>query len=268
MKSDGLKRDKANASASSRRDRLSSSRHAPQSEIPVTGNSITTRQTLPTWLKIVLSILVSVQLLAVFAEPFRFFTRSSQRAYSPDASVFRDLLSPYIDFAYLHHGYFFFAPNPGPSHLISARVGSSKPPLQSEEILIPDKKRQWPRLYYHRHFMLSEFLHNLFTPPEKPIEAERDREIELQWKESRDMYLSAKTSIENHLRTTYGTDALEVKRIEHLLPNDIQVFVEHWRLDDKRLYVELPERLPTDPNAAPSSTPLQTDNEMLQEIIP
>lgn len=268
MKSDGLKREKANTSASGRRDRLSSKRHTTQLDIPGTGDSIDSPRILSTWLKVVLSILVSVQLLAVFAEPFRFFTRSSQRAYSPDAGVLRDLLSPYIDFAYLHHGYFFFAPNPGPSHLISARIGSAKPPLQSEEILFPDKKRQWPRLYYHRHFMLSEFLHNLFTPPEKPIEAERDREIELQWKESREMYLSAKASIENHLRTTYGTDAIEVKRIEHLLPNDIQVFVEHWRLDDKRLYVELPESLPSAPNPSPSPTPLRTDQETLQEIIP
>lgn len=268
MKSDGLKRDKANGSASSRRDRISSSRHSLRPDISVTGNSIDTRRNLSTWLKVVLSILVSVQLLAVFAEPFRFFTRGSQRAYSPDAGVVRDLLSPYIDFAYLHHGYFFFAPNPGPSHLISARIGSAKPPLQSEEILIPDKKRQWPRLYYHRHFMLSEFLHNLFTPPEKPIEAERDREIELQWRESRDMYLSAKSSIENHLKTTYETDAIEVKRIEHLLPNDIQIFVEHWRLDDKRLYMELPESLPTDPNPALSPAPLQSKQETLQEIIP
>lgn len=268
MKSDGSKRDKANASASSRRDRLSSSRHSSLPDISGTGNSLDASRTLSTWLKIVLSILVSVQLLAVFAEPFRFFTRSSQRAYSPDAAVVRDFLSPYIDFAYLHHGYFFFAPNPGPSHLISARIGSAQPPLQSEEILIPDKKQQWPRLYYHRHFMLSEFLHNLFTPPEKPIEAERDIEIERQWKESRDLYLSAKNSIENHLRTTYGTDTVEIRRIEHLLPNDIQVFVEHWPLDDKRLYVELPERLPTDPNPAPSPALLQSEKETLQETIP
>jgi hypothetical protein len=82
--------------------------------------------------RLILSIAVTIHMVAVFAEPFRFFTRSSQRSFSPDAGYIRSWLSAYIDFTYLHHGYFFFAPNPGPSHLISAQVGKVTPPNQPQ----------------------------------------------------------------------------------------------------------------------------------------
>lgn len=193
--------------------------------------------------RLILSILVTIHVVAVFAEPFRFFTRSSQRAFSPDAGYIRSWLSAYIDFAYLHHGYFFFAPNPGPSHLISAQIGKVTPPNQPKEILIPDKTVQWPRLYYHRHFMLSEFLHNSFAPPERPAEAAIDPLIDQQWRRDRELYVGVKSSIENHFRVFEKTDDIVIRRIEHALPNDIQVYQEKWKLNDPRLYIVLPESL-------------------------
>lgn len=203
--------------------------------------------------RLILSILVTIHVVAVFAEPFRFFTRSSQRAFSPDAGYIRSWLSAYIDFAYLHHGYFFFAPNPGPSHLISAQIGKVTPPNQPKEMMIPDKTVHWPRLYYHRHFMLSEFLHNSFAPPERPEEAALDPLIDQQWRRDRELYVTVKSSIENHLRVFEKTEYVVIRRIEHALPNDIQVYQEKWKLNDPRLYIVLPESLTE--QEAPMVTP-------------
>jgi|694.fasta_scaffold02310_22 hypothetical protein len=219
--------------------------------------------------RFVLSLAIAIHVVAIFAEPFRFFTRSSQRAFSPDAGYVRGSLSAYIDFAYLHHGYFFFAPNPGPSHLISAQIGKVTPPSQPKEIVLPDKTVQWPRLYYHRHFMLSEFLHNSFAPLERPEEAAFDPGIDQQWRRDRELYVAVKSSIENRFRVLEKTDEVSIRRIEHALPNDIQVYQEKWKLNDPRLYIVLPESfadqepaltpVPVPPPPNPSTPfPLQT----------
>lgn len=253
---------------------MAKDRNAPKApasgELPSTQSTVVSLETTPTlsgkW-RLVLSIAVIIHVTAVFAEPFRFFTRSSQRAFSPDAGYIRSWLSAYIDFAYLHHGYFFFAPNPGPSHLISAQIGKVTPPSQPKEIVIPDKTVQWPRLYYHRHFMLSEFLHNSFAPPERPAEAAFDPVIDQQWRRDRELYVAVKASIENHFRVREKTEDILIRRIEHALPNDIQVYQEKWKLNDPRLYIVLPESLaeqtpplatPLAPPASPTPLPLQT----------
>lgn len=63
---------------------------------------------------------------------------------------------PYLDLAYLNHGYHFFAPEPGPSHLI--RYEAELPDGRRRLGYFPDLKQHRPRLLYHRHFMLSEHL--------------------------------------------------------------------------------------------------------------
>ncbi len=72
-----------------------------------------------------------------------------------------DLLEPYLDIAYLNHGYNFFAPDPGPSLLIRYRIETADG--QTREGIFPDLQTQWPRLRYHRHFMLSS--HSLDVLP-------------------------------------------------------------------------------------------------------
>jgi hypothetical protein len=65
-------------------------------------------------------MLISVGLLlhltAVIMAPF---------AMPPSSELVRDVadrLRPYIDSLYLDHGYRFFAPSPGPSHLVRYRL--------------------------------------------------------------------------------------------------------------------------------------------------
>lgn len=61
----------------------------------------------------------------------------------------------YLDLLYLNHGYHFFAPDPGPGHLIRYELfGADGASLEQGEF--PDRKVQWPRLWYHRHFMLAD----------------------------------------------------------------------------------------------------------------
>src|SRR3990167_3187874 len=71
-------------------------------------------------LRIALSALLLIHLAAVFFPPFTFATRSATGAASPFAEPITSALRMYVDFFFLDHGYFFFAPNPGPSHLLRA----------------------------------------------------------------------------------------------------------------------------------------------------
>lgn len=69
---------------------------------------------------------------------------------------------PYITAMFLDHAYKFFAPNPGDSHLIRYDLyfadGTKK--IHQEDQIFPDRTRHWPRLLYHRHFMLTEFIND------------------------------------------------------------------------------------------------------------
>lgn len=73
-------------------------------------------------------------------------------------SVFR----PYLEVGYLNHGYHYFAPDPGASSLLEYTVIKE----DGERLWgrIPDRESIWPRLLYHRHFMLTEFYGGL--PPD------------------------------------------------------------------------------------------------------
>ncbi len=105
----------------------------------------------------VVSLLLLIHITAVFIAPFTFASSSGPGSASPFAVGLMNALRAYIDAVYLDHGYFFFAPNPGPSHLVRCRL-EYEAGREAEESTFPDRQRHWPRLLYHRHFMLSESL--------------------------------------------------------------------------------------------------------------
>jgi hypothetical protein len=78
-------------------------------------------------------------------------------------------VSPIHRALFLGHGYRFFAPDPGPSHLVEYKI--TKQDGSILEGLFPDRNddsNAFPRLQYHRWFMLSETIwteHSL-TPNE------------------------------------------------------------------------------------------------------
>jgi len=61
----------------------------------------------------------------------------------------------YLDLLYLNHGHYFFAPDPGPGHLIRYELFDERGEV-IERAEFPNTKDQWPRLRYHRHFMLAD----------------------------------------------------------------------------------------------------------------
>jgi hypothetical protein len=60
----------------------------------------------------------------------------------------------YLDGLGMNHGYHFFAPDPPPGVLVRYSLVD----LEGKTIegVFPDKKEYWPRLRYHRHFMLAD----------------------------------------------------------------------------------------------------------------
>jgi len=124
------------------------------------------------WWKYVVSLLLLVHVSAVFAPPFFRATQTPLGARSPVATEMHSLLEPYINLMFLDHGYAFFAPGPGPSRLIRFRVEYDDGTPAVEHVF-PDLQRHWPRLLYHRHFMLAEQLHGDYVTPIPPDRPER-----------------------------------------------------------------------------------------------
>ena len=136
--------------------------------------------------KLIVSCLLLFHLCAVFAAPcaapppasFAWNWLAGRRENGRDG-----VLVPYLRAGYLNHGYRFFAPNPGPSHLVRFEID-----LKSGgqiEGTFPDPEDQWPRLLYHRMFMISESVFNLESPvseqpPEGMLSDEEQRDFDSQ----------------------------------------------------------------------------------------
>ena len=195
------------------------------------------------WVKRLVSVALIYHLLALVVGPFTFSTALGVGAAAPLAESTMSWFSRYshLDFAYLNHGYYFFAPDPGPSHLIEYQIipqaGSSERPFVSRS---PDLERQWPRLLYHRHFMLSEWLHNNFVPNQPPEAARSDPAFMADWRVRRQLYERTKLSFENHLRKLHNAADVDVVRIEHRPPMLYEKLERELPLNDPSLYVSLP----------------------------
>jgi len=190
--------------------------------------------------RLVTSVLLVLHLAAVFFPPFAFETSPVRGMGSPIAEAVVNLLQPYIDAAYLNHGYAFFAPDPGPSHLLRARLEFADG-REPQEITLPDLQRHWPRLLYHRHFMLSEHLHASFTPSEPIAEVVQDRLLAENWRRALRRYTARKNAIKQHLQTKYGASQVTLTRIEHRLLNPYEVAVRGKKLGEADTYLELSE---------------------------
>lgn len=189
--------------------------------------------------RVFVSLLLLVHFAAVFTAPFTFATSSGAGGASPFASSVMNALRAYIDAADLNHGYFFFAPNPGPSHLVRCRLENSVG-RAADEWLFPDRLRHWPRLLYHRHFMLSESLNSRFVPVEPPPEIRGDEQQMANWRAGRRQYELLRESYRQHLCAAPGAERADVIRVEHRQPTPVE-FQEGLRLDDPSLVRDLPD---------------------------
>jgi hypothetical protein len=116
-------------------------------------------------------------------------------------------VQPYLDVCYLDHGYRFFCPDPGPGHLV--RYSLEMPDGGTVTGTFPDKQTEWPRLFYHRHFMLSEKLANMFVPEQVPA-AQRF--------EAMKPFEAVARSYAEHLLETTGAKRVSMEWVGHDLP--------------------------------------------------
>ncbi len=159
--------------------------------------------------RIIISALVTLHLFAVLAAPLSNPPPSSQLFNRITYAI-----SPYLQAFFLNHGYRFFAPEPGPSHLIRFEIfaDETEQPGEIPEYsgIFPDRKRHWPRQLYHRWFMLSEtvFAEHSMIPTEAQFN-ERITQAEEVLKELRDSGEHAKAAyLEEQLK-------LELQSIEY-----------------------------------------------------
>jgi hypothetical protein len=130
------------------------------------------------------------------------------------------LFQPYLEAAFLNHGYHFFAPEPGPSHLIRFEARLADGTTVNGEF--PNKLENRPRLLYHRHFMLTEFVNALGSSEATEETANR--------------YVR---SYAHHLMTEHDAEEVDLFIRRHLIPLPEDV-AEGMALDDESLYEEQP----------------------------
>ena len=92
-------------------------------------------------------------------------------------------LSPLHQALYLGHGYRFFGPDPGESHSVVFSVKQSDGSVFNGHF--PDRSQTWPRLLYHRWFMLSE---TLFREGDNVPNQEQWSQIQKQYQETIQQY--------------------------------------------------------------------------------
>ena len=71
--------------------------------------------------RIIISVILLVHLLAIFSAPF-----AGPPAPSGLARRIHTIFEPYLRATYMNHGYRFFAPSPGPSHLLRFEIQSGR----------------------------------------------------------------------------------------------------------------------------------------------
>jgi len=121
-------------------------------------------------------------------------------------------LRPLVGALSLGHGYRFFAPNPGPGHSIHWSMQMADGSTQQG--LIPNRDTDWPRLLYHRRFMISEKIAALVPPPDAPGDV-RQR--------SRGDWQPLVKDVAGHLLKRQGGSQVTLKMIEHYLPDPDEV---------------------------------------------
>lgn len=119
---------------------------------------------------------------------------------------------PLLGALYLGHGYRFFAPDPGPGHSIRWTV--TMPDGSTKTGSVPDADTDWPRLLYHRRFMVAEKIAALVPPPFAPEEARTAAR--------NDWLPLVKAAATNLLRAT-GGERVSLELVEHYLPGPEEV---------------------------------------------
>jgi hypothetical protein len=160
------------------------------------------------WLRRLVSVCLLYHVIGIFVAP---------AAVDPSSRLMRStwqLFRPYLQTLYLNHGFHFFAPEPSYSTLVGFTL--EFPDGRVETGRFPNRGIQ-PRLMYHRHFMLTEYLGFV-----------RDEE-EGAWHRS----------YARHLGKASGATHVSLSRITHYLPTP-QAVLEGATLNDSENFAEVP----------------------------
>ncbi len=167
----------------------------------------TARGNWPLPARLLASVLILLYLAVVILPPL-----AGPPPASELAGVMLQPFRPLVGSLALSHGYRFFAPNPGPGHsirwIMTTADGSRKTGLT------PDAKADWPRLLYHRRFMIPEKLAAFVPLPEAP--AEIRQEAVRDWQ-------PLVEDIATRLLARHGGREVSLDLIEHYLPDTFEV---------------------------------------------
>lgn len=164
--------------------------------------------------RIGVSLILAWHIMAVFLAPLSIPPSSQTVGYLAQGTF----MQWYLDALFLNHGYHFFAPDPGPGHLIRYQVFDERGSVIAQGEF-PNKKEDWPRLLYHRYFMLAE---QCYVPAASEAESQR-------WMRT---YLAAYA---RQLLREHGGASVRVQRIIHY-PAILEDVVGGMPLDDPRTY--------------------------------
>lgn len=130
----------------------------------------------------------------------------SPASIQPSSDLQRDAwlaVGPYLQFISMNQGNHFFAPDPGPSTLVTyvAELKDGRKVTGQ----IPDRTTMQPRLLYHRHFMLTEQLAGLADAVDLDVETS---------KRLFDLHLRA---IARQVCRQHGAQQVTLSRVTHVL---------------------------------------------------
>ncbi|MFM9961249.1 MAG: hypothetical protein ACKV2Q_08480 [Planctomycetaceae bacterium] len=166
------------------------------------------------WLRRAVSVALIGHLLALLIAPL---------AVAPTSPLWHQAwltFRPYLEGMNLNYGNHFFAPEPGPSHLVRYELHFEDGRI--EQGLFPNVQQQQPRLRYHRHFMLSEFLNNLAIDDSR-----------------RELFDAVTRSYADHLRHEHHAAEVTLTLRRHYVPSPEHV-LSGKRLNDRSLFAERP----------------------------
>ena len=158
-------------------------------------------------LKAVVSLALVVYLAAVIVPPL-----AGPPPASDLARAALDPLRPLVHALGLDHGYRFFAPNPGPGH--SIRWSLTRADGSTVSGSIPDRDADWPRLLYHRRFMVPEKISARVPPADAPAEVQRAARAD--WE-------PLVRGVARNLIRAHGGATVRLELVEHYLPDPGEV---------------------------------------------
>ena len=178
----------------------------------------------------IVSVFLAAHVAAVFIAPWSFPEPSSELAED-----LGDFCRPYLHLLGINNGYRFFAPDPGPSHLVQYRLHMWDGSIQ--EGRFTDLEEHWPRQLYHRHLMIAETVSIATTGifPEPPLPSE-DPSAGRRHEEVKKELIQP---IAQQLMRQHDAEAVELWSIRHALPTR-EMVLDGAMLTDPQSYLERP----------------------------